>query len=172
MDMNNPFGLDFSGLQSYSSSSTPNNINSLQQLGAQSTPSQSLTQAPTQEPSRQHAAMNENHSMNAEMTPNQMQNIMMMQMMGRQDLANQMLKNYGMSLPEEDSFTKWKNVFTGTPDTQLSGVQSGIQSSIPLLTGLYGLISRYKYLTGNPSYMTNLAASQIAPLQAAAGFKK
>lgn len=97
----------------------------------------------------------------------QIANINMLHQMGRGDIANQLVKQYGASLPEESMWTKAKNILTGSPDASLSGWQQGLQSALPVGLTLFKLLSTNNFIKNNPAYMTGLAASQQPQLQAA-----
>jgi len=97
----------------------------------------------------------------------QIANINMLNQMGRQDLASQLMGEYGAKLPEESGFQKWSNILTGSPDHSLAGWEKGLQSALPLSLGLFKLLATNNYVKNNPGYMTGLAASQVPQLRAA-----
>lgn len=101
------------------------------------------------------------------MSLEQIANINMLHQLGRSDLANQAMQQYGASLPPESGWNKFKNIMTGSPDYSLSGWQQGLQTALPVGMSLYKLLSANNFIHRNPNYMTNLASSQQPQLQAA-----
>jgi hypothetical protein len=106
----------------------------------------------------------------AAIPPDVMQQAMSMRMIGRDDLAQQMLDPY-VKKPEQSTFGKWKDILTGKENAGLSDTESGVQMGLPILLALYKQMEYDKKMSAAPGAFrnaSNQASSDVGSRIAAA----